>query len=118
MKHATYDVWVNNGKADDDEFGWGYTVRYRNLGTEGAQAIEQAAAGLLSTVVANQDANGELTAKLTATVDGVALPPQVFKITQVGLTKIQRQVYQAGAPLLDKTEKHAHDKKAKHGKHP
>ncbi len=113
MKDATYDVWVNNGKSDADEFGWGYTVRYRNLGTEGAQAIEAAANHLLSTVQAHQDANGELTAKLSATIDGAALPAQVFKISQVGLTKIQRAVYQATAPLLDKTEKHAKDKHAK-----
>lgn len=113
MKNVTYDVNVNNGKSDDAEFGWGYTVRYRNLGPEGAQAIAAAAAKLLATVDANTDPNGELTAKLTATVDGVAVPPQVFKITQLGLTKIQRAVYKDTEQLLAKTEKHAQDKHAK-----
>ena len=115
MKNVTYDVNVNNGKLDDAEFGWGYTVRYLNLGTEGAQAIAAAAAKLLATVNANSDPNGELTAKLTAMVDGVAQPPQAFKITQEGLCKIQREVYKDAEQLLAKTEKHAKDKKAKRG---
>lgn len=115
MQHATYDVWVNNGKTDADEFGWGYTVRYRNLGPDGATAIADMADAIVKCVQHNENANGELTAKLTATVDGAAVPPQTFKITQLGLTKIQREIYHAAAGLLDKTEKHAHDKaKRKH----
>jgi len=105
MKKCEYQVAVTG-----DQFSTGYKTWHDFLPPEGSAAIAAAANGLLNAVKRNVDPNGDLTVTLSATIDGVAQPDQVFKTTRRGLGRMEKEAHIGVGALLDATEKH-HGKK-------
>lgn len=113
MSNAKYDVLVTEpGKPDG--FYHHVTNEYRNMSPAVAAKVAAAGNGVVAALNKHADPKGELTAVLSAEVDGKTIPVPTITLTQEGYNLAQRDVHTDGDAFLKASHQHAKDKKAKH----